>query len=75
MKDAEKEAELLAERYRGIGKREVEALERQYQERMDLEERKMQRETIVSLLDENIGAEEIPLNSHQVVDILEKKVA
>ncbi|WP_456427778.1 F0F1 ATP synthase subunit B family protein [Nitratifractor sp.] len=75
LKEAEKEAELLAQRYREIGERELDALERQFRERMELEERKMQRETIVAILDENIGADDIPLNSHQVVDILEKKVA
>ncbi len=75
LRDARKEVELLIERYREAGARELEALERQFQERLELEERKMQRETIVALLDENISAEEIPLNSHQVVEILERKVA
>ena len=75
LKDVEREAELLVERHREAGRRELEALERQFQERMELEERKMQRETIVALLEENIGADDIPLSSHQVVDILERKVA
>jgi len=75
LEDAEKEAALLTERYRELGVRELEALERQYQERIEMEERKMQRETIVQLLDENIQPEDIPLSGSQVIETLAKKVA
>jgi F-type H+-transporting ATPase subunit b len=75
VRDAGKEVELLTERYRELGIRELEALERQYKERIEMEERKMQRETIVELLDENIGSEDIPLGGRRVIDILSKKVA
>ncbi|WP_456391726.1 F0F1 ATP synthase subunit B family protein [Nitratifractor sp.] len=75
LEDAEKEASLLTERYRELGERELEALERQYRERMEVEERKMQRETIVSLLDENIQPDDIPLSGAQVIETLAKKVA
>ena len=75
LRDAHKEVELLMERYREVGARDLEALERQFQERLEMEERKMQRETIVTLLDENISTDDIPLDSHQVVEILERKVA
>ena len=75
LEDARKEAALLEERYREQGLRELEALERQYEERMELEERKMQRETITQLLDENIKTEDIPLSGAQIVDALAKKVA
>jgi len=75
LRDAEKEVELLTERYRELGVREMEALERQYHERIEMEERKMQRETIVQLLDENISGDDIPMGGRQVIDILSKKVA
>jgi F-type H+-transporting ATPase subunit b len=75
LEDAKKEAELLSERYRELGERELEALERQFRERIELEERKMQRETIVALLDENISTEDIPLGGAQVIETLAKKVA
>jgi F-type H+-transporting ATPase subunit b len=75
LEDAEKETTLLSERYRELGARELEAMERQYQERIEMEERKMQRETIVALLDENIKAEDIPLSGSQVIETLAKKVA
>ncbi len=75
LEDARKEAEILSERYRELGSRELSALEQQYRERMETEERKMQRETIVSLLDENISPEDIPLTGSQIIDTLAKKVA
>ncbi|WP_457605661.1 F0F1 ATP synthase subunit B family protein [Nitratifractor sp.] len=75
LKDARKEIEVLTERYREMGAKERESLERIFRERMELEERKMKRETIVALLDENISSDDIPLSAGQVVDILEKKVA
>jgi len=75
LEDAEKEVALLTQRYQELGIRELEALERQYQERIEMEERKMQRETIVSLLDENIRPEDIPLSGSQVIQTLAKKVA
>ncbi|HFC03984.1 MAG TPA: F0F1 ATP synthase subunit B [Nitratifractor salsuginis] len=75
LEDARKEAELLSERYRELGSRESAALEHQYRERMEMEERKMQRETIISLLDENISPEDIPLTGSQIIDTLAKKVA
>lgn len=75
LKDAQKEAEVLAEHYRTLGERELEALERQYRERMEMEERKMQRETVVKLLDENISSDDIPLSGSQVIETLAKKVA
>jgi F-type H+-transporting ATPase subunit b len=75
LEDAEKEAALLTERYKELGQRELEALERQFRERIELEERKMQRETIVELLDENIAIDDIPLTGSQVIETLAKKVA
>ena len=75
LEDAQKEAALLSERYRELGSRELTALEHQYRERMEMEKRKMQRETIVSLLDENITPDDIPLNASQIIDTLAKKVA
>jgi len=75
IKDAKSSAELLTKQYQELGEKEIEALIRQYQEKMEFEERKMQRDTIVKLLDENIRLEDIPLDNHQVIDILDKKVA
>jgi F-type H+-transporting ATPase subunit b len=75
LEDGKKEAALLAQRYRELGERELAALEAQYHERMETEERRMIRESIVALLDENISVEDIPLTASQVVDTLSKKVA
>jgi F-type H+-transporting ATPase subunit b len=75
LEDAKKEVAILTERYKELGQRELEALERQYEERIEMEERKMQRETILTLLDENISTEDIPLSGSQVIETLAKKVA
>ncbi len=75
LEDAKKEAEILANRYKELGAKEQASLEYQYQERMEMEERKMQREVIISLLDENIKPEDIPLSGSQIINTLAKKVA
>ncbi len=75
IEDGKKEAKILAKRYKELGEKELATLEAQYKERMETEERRMIREGIVSLLDENIALEDIPLRASQVVDTLAKKVA
>ncbi len=40
-----------------------------------MQERKMKREVIFSVLDENIKANDIPLSASKVIDNLSKKVA
>ncbi|WP_456432214.1 V-type ATPase subunit subunit G family protein [Nitratifractor sp.] len=75
LRDAQKEVEILKARYEELRARELEALEKQYRERMEVEERKMRREAVARLLDENIPTDEIPLDAHRVVEILSKKAA
>jgi len=75
LRDAEKEVSVLAERYKEMGEREIQIMQQQHEERMVLEERKMQRDTIVEILNENIKSDDIPLDGHKIIDILSKKVA
>ncbi len=75
LEDAKKEALLLSTRYKELGEKEEISLENQYKERMDMQKRKMQRELIVSLLDENINSDDIPLSGTQIINNLAKEVA
>jgi F-type H+-transporting ATPase subunit b len=73
--DAQKEIELLKEKHAETLKRELELLEKQYEEKMELEERKMARDTIDTVLNENITPDDIPMGADKVIDIVAKKVA
>jgi len=75
LKDAELEIGVLKEQFAALGEKEIEALERSYKEKMELQERKMKREVISSILDESIKPEDIPLTASKVIDNLSKKVA
>jgi len=73
--DAKKEVQLLAQRIEEQGQKDLEVLEKLYEERMEHEERRMAKETIASVLNENISGDDIPLSGKQVVEIIAKKVA
>jgi F-type H+-transporting ATPase subunit b len=75
VKDAELEIEVLKEKYEALGAKELEALEKAYKEKMELQERKLKREVIASILDESIKPEDIPLSASKVIENLSKKVA
>ncbi len=73
--DTEKGIELLKEKYAEMTEKELALLEKQFAEKEELEERKMVRETISALLNENITADDIPMTADKVIDIVAKKVA
>jgi F-type H+-transporting ATPase subunit b len=73
--DSKKEAELLAQRMDENRLHDLELLEKLYEERLEHEERRMVKETIDAVLNENITADDIPLSEKQVVEIIAKKVA
>jgi len=75
IEDSKKEAELLAKRMEEHRVKDLELLEKLHEERMEHEERRMVKETIASVLDENITGDDIPLSEKQVVEIIAKKVA
>jgi len=75
LQDSEKEAKLLAQRLEESRAKELELLEKLYEERIEHEERRMVKETIDAVLNENITADDIPLSEKQVVEIIAKKVA
>ncbi len=75
LKDAEKEIKLISEQYAELGKKEIENLIKQFEEKKELEERKMKKNLVVSLLDENISTDDIPITGKKVVDIVSRKAA
>lgn len=75
LKDAEKEIKLISEQYAELGKKEIENLIKQFEEKKELEERKMKKDLVVSLLDENISTDDIPITGKKVVDIVSRKAA
>ena len=73
--DSKKEAQLLAKRMDESRKKDLELLEKLYEERLEHEERRMVKETINAVLNENITSDDIPLSEKQVVEIIARKVA
>jgi F-type H+-transporting ATPase subunit b len=73
--DTEKEIALLQERFAEMTQKELALLEKQFEEKCALEERRMARETIDAILQENITADDIPMSADQVIDVVAKKVA
>lgn len=75
IEDAKAEAVILAEKIATSNKNELALLEKQFEEKMTLEERKSAREAIDEVLSENITTEDINLDEKKVIDIISKKVA
>jgi F-type H+-transporting ATPase subunit b len=75
IKDAELEIAVLKERFKKSQEKDLEALERAHKERLEMEERRVKREVVSAILDENITADDIPLTSSKVIENLAKKVA
>jgi F-type H+-transporting ATPase subunit b len=73
--DTEKEIVLLKQRFEETIERDLVLLEKQQEEKQEMEERKMVRETLDSVLDSGIAAEDIPLSADTVIDLVAKKVA
>lgn len=72
---ADKEAEVLAAKIAEDSATELKALEKQYQEKSQLEERRSIREVINEVLSSNITTADIPLSEEKVIDLIDKKVA
>jgi F-type H+-transporting ATPase subunit b len=73
--DSKKEAELLKAKFAEMTDKELALLEKQHEEKHELEERRMVRETIDAVLNENISADDIPMSADKVIDVVAKKVA
>jgi F-type H+-transporting ATPase subunit b len=73
--DAAREITLLKEKATAQTARELTLIDKQFEEKQELEERRMVRETIDEVLNGNITADEIPMSAEQVIDLVAKKVA
>ncbi|OQX73071.1 MAG: F0F1 ATP synthase subunit B [Campylobacteraceae bacterium 4484_4] len=72
---AKKEAEILAAKIASNSESELKIMEKQFEEKMTLEERRVIREAIKDVLSNNIESDDIYLDERKVVDLLDKKVA
>lgn len=75
IKTANKEAEILSSKIAENSDKELIILEKQHEDKMILEERKVARDTIDEVLDENISNDDIHLDGKKVIDLISKKVA
>jgi F-type H+-transporting ATPase subunit b len=73
--DSKKEAELLVQRMDEHRVKDLDLLEKLYEERIEHDERRMVKETIDAVLNDNITSDDIPLSEKQVVEIIARKVA
>ena len=73
--DAKAEAVILAEKIATSNQNDLAVLDKQFEEKMALEERKSAREAIDEILSDNITNDDIMLDEAKVVEIISKKVA
>jgi F-type H+-transporting ATPase subunit b len=73
--DAKAEAVILAEKIALANQNDLAILDKQFEEKITLEERKSAREVIDEILSGNITNDDIMLNESKVVEIISKKVA
>ncbi|MCB4750510.1 MAG: F0F1 ATP synthase subunit B [Sulfurovum sp.] len=75
IKDAKKETLILAKKIAEANKQELEAIQKQFEEKIVFEERKATREVIDEVLSENITIDDIVLDEAKVIHIISGKVA
>ena len=75
IKTANKEAEILSSKISENSDKELIVLEKHHEEKMILEERKVARDTIDEILNENLSSDDIHLNEKKIIDLISKKVA
>jgi F-type H+-transporting ATPase subunit b len=75
VEDAKKEATLLTEKISEANLQEIEVMQKQFDEKISLDERKSAREVIDDILSSSISSDDISLDESKVVEIVAKKVA
>ncbi len=73
--DGKLEADLLANKIALANENDLVVLQKQFEEKMELEERKSARETINEVLNENLTNSDITLDEAKVIETISKKVA
>jgi F-type H+-transporting ATPase subunit b len=72
---SKKEAQMLADKIANETKSELKNLEKAFQEKTEIERRKMTRDVVSSVLDQMFDGETIALDKDELVTIVMKKVA
>lgn len=72
--DAKNEAVFLAEKIMQANVQDIAILDKQMQEKMDLETKKSLKDTIQNILSENISIDDVELSNKSVVSIIDRKV-
>ncbi len=75
VKSANKEAQLLATKIADNSEVELATLSKLHEEKMSLEERKVAKDAIDEILNENISSDDIHINETKVIELISKKVA
>ncbi|SFV54621.1 ATP synthase F0 sector subunit b [hydrothermal vent metagenome] len=75
IKTANKEAEILSAKIAENSDKELILIDKQYEDKIILEERKVARETIDEVLYENISNDDIHINGKKVINLISGKVA
>ena len=75
VEDAKKEAALLKEKIAKATEDELIAMQKAFEQKCEIEERKAIRETTLKTLNENISLEDIPLDAQKILNIVTKEVA
>ena len=66
--DSKREMELLSKSIQESNQRDLQLLDRQFEEKIEHDERRMVKDTINSVLNEGITADDIPLTEDQVIE-------
>ena len=75
VEDAKNEISLIKENIQKHAEAEVATLEKVFNDKCEIEQRKVVRETTLNVLNENIDSGDIPLDASKIVNIVTKEVA
>ena len=75
IEDAKNEISLIKENIKKQTEQELVALEKIFNDKCQIEERRVLRETTTTVLDKNIETSDIPLDASKIVNIVTKEVA
>jgi len=73
--DSQNEIELLNKHLRENSQNDLMMLAKQHAEKLEYEERRMVKDIVNTVLNDNIASDDIPLTETQVVDIVSRKAA
>ena len=75
VEDAKNEIALIKDNIKKQAQADVDTLEKAFNDKCDIEKRKVIRETTLNVLQDNIGSDDIPLDASKIVNIVTKEVA